>query len=398
MMRTIVVWCWLGVIAAGMSALRAESPWLGLWQIVGEGAQSSAAFLVVSAEGSRLKPVLYNRTWAIQRLESWNFSEDTLLLDVEAGARSFRYQLTLSDEGFNGFWMLRHPQFRERREVTGHRIFQVNHWDPHEGLRQLADPSRFVDLSGYLSRNAPLESFEDFQGYWDREIKVRFFRIFYPVLYQGEISEKVRQNRLRQIWNSLKSKEFQTFSKQLAEHRADVVAALKEKQPELYFANHFISMPTAGVIETTLEQIDDSVFVVFATEHLMKAVPLDQLRPWLVRWQLRLPLFASVPADSGNALAQVVSEGVAAAWAVKLGFAQNPAQAFGVSTLGDIAGAKAKLARGLPNLEVKGIPDADLMALAAEFGSRIVESFSVHEILSFPQEKWIEFYVDYLTE
>lgn len=382
-----------------MPSVFADASWVGVWRIeAAEGATSAASLLVVSVEGDRFSPTLYTEAWRPQQLRSWKFEGESAILESQVTARAFELRLTRVGEKLEGYSALKHPQYRDRRDVIGYRLLDVNHWDPKEGLMELADPFRMIDISGHLIRNAPLESFAEFQKYWDREIKASYFRLFYPVLYRAGISSQQRQDRLKQIWNALRSERFQNFSKELAAQRTLIAKEFKENHSEFYFENHFVSMPAAGVFDTAVEQIEDAAYVLISTEHLMNALTSDQVKHWLVRWQLKLSLFAAVSPIASDAFSQIVREGIAAAWSVQLGFAEDPAEALGLRALGDASRAKAALREILPHLKSEGIPHADLMAAAAEFGDRIANSYSPEEIRSFSLQKWTELYVSFLTE
>lgn len=382
-----------------MPGVLANSSWVGLWRIEpAEGSESSQVLLVVSKEGERLTSVLYSESWFKHRVRSWEFSEDSVVLGTEVSGRAYEFRLSRNGERLSGSWELKHPQYRERRDVIGHRIAEVNHWDPHEGLRKLADSSRLVDLSGYLVRNAPLESFDQFQEYWDREVKTAFFRVFYSVLYRSGISNQQRQERLKKIWNTLRSESFRKLSSDLSEYRARILAELREKHPEFYFPIHFVSMPSAGTFDIRLEQIENEAFAFVATESLMETVSEDQLRHWLIRWQLKLPLFTFIPPDATSAFAIVTGEGIAAGWSVKMGFAENSAEALGVSSLGDLERGREALRRIRPNSDPEGVSKEDLLAVAADFGDRITTTYSVQEILALSARQWMELYVEYVSE
>jgi hypothetical protein len=395
----------LGTLFAGWLSLTvpafAGSPveeWPGLWRI--EVARGTGAILnvVVSAKGTSLAARYYSEPWIEGPFSGAAFEADKAVLTSTARARSFRLNLQRNGDRVEGTWELVHPQFTETHSLRGRRVFRDPGWDPLGRLRA-AGPQSLADLSGLLVSEAPLESFEAFRGFWDREVVPRYYLAIEDVFYSHPAGGGDREVRIRRFYDLLKEPSYREAA---AAFRAgfERVGAAAGKVYSL--EDVIVPFPSFGDFETSIRVVGETIVLRVGLDEVSRSLAGEGLDRWIAREVLRLPTFRFFPPIDRSVAAQVIREGVADGLAVHLGLNSGE----GVPCVADGEDVDARLNEARSKLRVPPgqsprpgvLNECELEIVARFFGRRVFGSFGPEEILGMAPGQLLDLYSDFVGE
>ncbi len=410
---SIVALTLLLISSAPVLAAGADDFWVGVWQITIDGADRDTAFLVVTKAGKQTKPRYFTKLWEEQAMSEVRFEASKLRMTSVPRSRTVRLEFAPAGSGkIEGQWKMMHPQYPVAYPAHGVKRSSVPNFTPL-AFQSQEDVSHVVDLNDFLLKKAPRKSFEEFKRFWITTVDPTFLPLFQDIVYPVGSAAGTNDEKIRAVFSLMDNSEFQENAARLAKEAKATIAAVKAKNPLLYVDNPIVLMPSLANEPVALDYIDRKLVVRLDTQRLCKKYQGDDLRAFLGRQQLKLPLYRLLPGAEDRLDAVMIREGMATRLAVSYGLAKTPEQCFGLpaNALKQPAEKVALRRKAIfatlrfagrdvvkAMLEAETPETREGLQVAYEFADRIISRFSMQEIMGMPPEQLTALLKDYLKE
>ena len=274
----------------------------------------------------RLQPStsqLYLSDWRGLPIITVSAKDSNLHVGLDRAGKPFSLDAKLEGTGLRGRWLLLSPQYPADGPLVGRKVLTLPEWRPFEGVNRLQTAEGLLDLVGYLFRNAPVESFQEFQAFWNSEAEP----IFYPVLDQflygsRELEEGLKQKQLRILYRFVRQSELSTYSTRFAESYRKVHRDLAQLFPKIEMKNLVVAMPPLEGV-ATLTQVVGGVYFTFVDVKDSRKFSSRQLPYFLARHILTTPLLAARHRHAVTLAEKLFQEGMLAYFSSKLGYSKD---------------------------------------------------------------------------
>ena len=201
-----------------LSLFLAASSFAGDWEVNTGGASSNFYMIIHDRDDVRV----FDANWYPSRVRRSKWEGNTLIVDFYPGDKlqMFSLEADLSAETVKGTFRIPTANFTVEREATLRQRSGFPYTEPWKILED-RERNQKIDLVEFLSQRAPLESFESFSAFWEKDFNSRFYYFLYPLL-----------DNLDKSGNDEKERALRDFYQLLVKNResiGEITASLKGK-------------------------------------------------------------------------------------------------------------------------------------------------------------------------
>lgn len=383
---SVVVLC---LLMAGPS-LAADSgcgDWDGVWRLhPTDPKDGSAVHLKFTEDEGRCRVFHFEPDFTrVIEGRDLAISEDEVKFSSPPLSRRFEITLKRDGDRIQGEATILHVQYRASFGRAGHRVSSDGGWDPVESVKAQADEFGLANLAGSLVEEAPKASLEEFEEYWSSKVEPVYYSVIHDVAYGRSGGLEERRKRLTQLLELLNDESFVSLVRLLTAEHEKVVKSLQESAPELFYPNVFLTMPTFGAFDVSVESMGTSLLVRLAVDS-EKLAGNDKPGGWLAREHLKLPLYRIFGPKDPTSISRLVMDGLAGYWAVSKGLASHPFECLPepVEDRPEMSSTEQRLkmmeairqrTRG------RELDSRDIALVGFDFARQLTTSFSTSEIL-----------------
>lgn len=183
------------------SLILAANSYAGLWE-VGTGEDASFFYMIIN---DRDDIRLYDSNWYPSRVRRSKWEGSTLKVDFYPGDKlqMFSLEADLVSDSVKGTFRIPTANFTAENEAHLARKSLFPYSEPWKILSDRERNER-INLIEFLIQRAPLESFESFHSFWEKDFKSRYYYFLYPILRDSEkINTSSEKEGLRSFYDSL---------------------------------------------------------------------------------------------------------------------------------------------------------------------------------------------------
>ena len=161
------------------SLMLAANSFGGVWEI-DTGGETSIFYMIIH---DRDDVRVFDANWYPSRVRRSKWEGNTLTIDFYPGDKlqMFSVEADLAAESVKGIFRIPTANFTIERDVS---LSQRSLFPYSEPWKILSDRERNekINLIDFLIQRAPLESFESFAEFWEKDFKSRYYYFLYPIL------------------------------------------------------------------------------------------------------------------------------------------------------------------------------------------------------------------------
>ncbi len=183
------------------SLILVANSYAGLWEFKTGGDNSTFYMIIHDRDDVRV----YDSNWYPSRVRLSKWEGSTLKVDFYPGDKlqMFSLEADLASDSVKGTFRIPTANFTMEREAFLARKSLFPYSEPWKILSDRERNER-INLIEFLIQRAPLESFESFYSFWEKDFKSRYYYFLYPVLTDSEkINTSPEKERLRSFYDSL---------------------------------------------------------------------------------------------------------------------------------------------------------------------------------------------------
>ncbi len=294
----------------GVPPLFGQTPsdWAGVWSISFPDAPESSGHWVISNEGAKVLVQQYDTAWQPETVTVNKV--DTTALSITRQERGFKVVLTVTRQGdrLSGISKLVHVQYTKEQQVNGLRVIKANHWEPLEGVRSIADAAGLADVSSVLRKAALGKNLQKFLAAWDSEIGGPYY-VFLDRFWDPDPARK--SEKLRQLYQMLRSSQFAENLKTALALRAQVVQLVKDKQPSFYFANPTVVLPSLSSADASvIDVVKGKIHIKMEVPEKLPAGARARLKWLIAREEIKLGFLVRFPLQVRTAPIEMIRQGI----------------------------------------------------------------------------------------
>ncbi len=182
--------------------LLAANSYAGVWEVK-TGDDSSMFYMIIH---DRDDVRVFDANWYPSRVRRSKWEGSTLSVDFYPGDKlqMFSLESDMSAESVQGIFRIPTANFTIEREAT---LEQKSSFPYSEPWKILSDRERNekIDLIQFLIQRAPLESFEGFTEFWEKDFSSRYYYFLYPLQDSvKETGQAVDKEVLENFYENLK--------------------------------------------------------------------------------------------------------------------------------------------------------------------------------------------------
>jgi len=294
------------------------SDWVGVWRLsFGQSDEAGTIHWVLSEDQGKFSAKQYSDTWRSGTVTVKEVDSSKLVISSQFSGYKVSATVTRQGDQFSGIWKLVHAQFSADKPVTGLRVVKANHWEPLEGIRKIQDASGLADVSSALKKAAVAKDLKAFTAAWDTDIGATYY-LFLQDFWDPDPARK--SQKLGSLYRLLKSKSFEANVKTTAALRNEIVNLIKAKQPDYYFSNPTVIVPTLSSADVrVIDVVDGKVYVKAEVPEKPSAPPAKARLKWLfAREHLEMAFLTKFPLQVRVLPIELVRKGVASYMAADL--------------------------------------------------------------------------------
>ena len=216
-------------------SLLGSDDWIGVWRcIISEGPKVDRQpfHFAIDKENKEYKVALISPKWGYKQFPKVTFNGLEAILESPVRSKANVYQLKLNPNGrMTGTSDLIHSQYRIKRAFSGEKVLTDGKWTP-QTPKDVPEGENFLDIHTKLFE-APLESFEEFEKFWDAEIEPPYYMIVMDLIYSPDKVGSDRAEKLKIIFENLKSEEYRERVKKFGTAWKNALKKIKEKADEV---------------------------------------------------------------------------------------------------------------------------------------------------------------------
>ena len=164
------------------SLILAANSYAGLWE-VNTGEDASRFYIVIH---DRDDVRVFDSNWYPSRVRLSKWEGSVLKVDFYPGDKlqMFSLEAELIADSVKGTFRIPTANFMVETEAI---LARKSSFPYSEPWKILADRERNeeINLVEFLLQRAPLDSYENFQKFWENDFKSRYYYFLYPILKEG---------------------------------------------------------------------------------------------------------------------------------------------------------------------------------------------------------------------
>jgi len=178
-----------------------STPWTGSWRLSLEDDEDIMHLVVKDQETVEL----YDSAWTPNEIAELRLDNEHLRIraTILGSAQSFILAGQRLDNQFSGSMTLKYPQFAVSKECKGKRVTPTPFPKPVDWIARYREEDR-IDVVRFCVENAPRDSFESFQQFWDKEVQSNFYIFLEPYVAKTSGADAMK-NQLKQLYANLDS-------------------------------------------------------------------------------------------------------------------------------------------------------------------------------------------------
>ena len=394
----------------GLSAADAQT---GLWHLLDDKYGNTVCFMVnTGADSWRV----YSGDWG--PLKAPDFADGgafrTILPFGKRSSVKVHVEGAFQGERLGGSWQIKHLQFQESGTWQGRRISPDPEWKPWGAI--LRNRNKVVNLTEQLSARVPFSDLSDFKKSWQKEIEKDYYAVLTPTLFSGpsgRFSKKFRDEQLGLIYRSLGRDSGAIDSARTLE---TTTRAVHEDLKRLY---SWYKLDASIVVLPTGGQFDFRYFRLAAPQRSFFLISTDwlstskeaEMKNFLAQGLLYAAVREGRPFPTTTS-SEIAVRGIAARLSVKGEYLSSPYDLLFIKE-GDEEGlavgfnsfrrtllkdSASPIAVSFPKF-LKGETRSDSYYFGYQFAHRLLETFSVKEILDINiPEKFLPQLNDFISD
>lgn len=234
----------------------ASEDWAGVWrltQFAEESADGVYHLSIQSSEVDGIQVEVYDglvRELTVKEFEMQGTRLEMTLIPWFKQPLPLSLEMNRHGDRLEGRWSFLHPQLGLEigGMLAGMRLPYLRPDRVRKKVRSLSDEAGVVDLWAILLEAAPLESREEFFDFWNRSFEPRYYILFHEWLYGLEGSERLKEERLDQLYARLRQSDadrifFDGFGRHLKEAYQEIQQRFPGRATEVHLVSGFSSGP-----------------------------------------------------------------------------------------------------------------------------------------------------------